>query len=211
MSKREKLKRPDGLQRPKTRIQQQQEVNVYTYKNLDALNKQMKAYSEVLGQIVQKVEIVSQLAQQMITTMVILNEKGLITNDEIAEKQRHLMLRVDEQLTGLEDKVEGGAEATEAGTAETSESNSQEGSKTVSSDTDSNDGKGGPESGEVQSEDTRTADGDGGLSGSELSDSESEGGDRPVDDPEINRKSSGSPGVPDSTGSGNSTPHISLD
>lgn len=204
MSKPKRSRRPDGLKIPKTRQQQQQEVNVYIYRRIDALNI-------VLGQLAQKMEIVSKLTQQMIVTLVILNEKGLVTNVEIAEKQRELMLPIEERITGLADKVSSRAGGTEEGATETVEGNSEEAGDADTTRSNGDKSTGVSESDEVQSKSTGTVKSDVGLQEPRLSDNKSEGGNRPLDDPKDNGKSISSSGVSKPTDSGHKAPFISLD
>ena len=211
MSNPKRSKRPDGSQRPKTRQQQQQEVNVYIYRRIDVMQKQLDAYGKVLGHMVQKMEMVSKLAQQMITTMVILNEKGLITNDEIAKKQAELMLPIDEQLAGLEDKVSGRASEVEGGSGKAVEGDAKETVNANATNSNSDTGAGASESGEVQSEEAGTVESDVGLQDSGLSDGESKGSNRTGDDREITEQSDVSPSIPAPIGTGDKAPYISLD
>ena len=190
--------------RPKTRTQQQQEVNVYVYRRLDVMEK-------LVSHMLQKMELVSTLTQQMITTMVILNEKGLVSNEEIRTKREHLMRPLDEQIAGLKNKVEGGVTGNEAGAEETDDSNIEE---TVDVDTTKSDGDIGTrisESGEVQSEEARTVDGDVRLQEAGLSDSESKRSNQSGNDREITKQSDVSTSLSEPTGAGNKTPHLSLD
>lgn len=199
-----KSKRPDGKQMPKTRQKQQQEVNVYMYRRLDELGK-------VLQHMVQKVEMVSQLSMQMITTMTILNEKGLVSNDEIAAKQRELMLPIEERIAGIKDKVEGGVGGDGGGAEETGGGDAE---KTVDANTTDSDGDTDPrvsESGEVQPENTGTAESDGGLQRSKLSDETGGGSDTVSENRESPDKSDVATSISEPADSGHKAPPLKLD
>ncbi|MCK5020575.1 MAG: hypothetical protein KAS32_26385 [Candidatus Peribacteraceae bacterium] len=190
--------------RPITKHQQQQRINVELFQHMDKLN------SLIQGMIA-KVEVMSGLAQQTIITLLILKEKGFITDAEIEERREQLMQPVGEGISSLGDKVSSGASETETGGEETVDSENEKTGDVGSTDTDGDASERVPESSEIQSEDIGTIEGDVGSTKLRLSDDQSEGGNRSSGDCEIKPKSSISSDVPESTDPSPKANNFSLD
>ena len=85
----------------------------------------------------QKVAAMSPIVQQMIVVMVLLEQKGVITNGEIIEKQRELMQPVKPGFHDLSSKVEGGAGDAGQGSGEAVEGQSKAAGETGPANPDS--------------------------------------------------------------------------
>lgn len=159
----------------------------------------------------QKVAAMSPIVQQMIVVMVLLEQKGIITNVEIAEKQQELMQPIEPGFHDLSSKIEGGSGEAGQGSSEAVEGKSQEAGEDGSANPDGDSNEGVSGGCEVQSERTRTVEGDVGSNKPRLSPNPSEGSDQSSEHLESDGKSDGSADVPGSTDSGIKTADVGKD
>lgn len=152
--------------------------------------------------LVRRIQAMSPIVQQMIVTMVLLNEKGVISNDEIAEKQRELMQPIKPGFHDLSDKIEGGSGDAEQESSKTGKGHNKDSRKDDTTGTNGNTDTGVSESGELQSENTGTVEGNSERSKLRLSPNPSEGSDQSGSDSQSDGKSNGSSDVSAGTDSG---------
>lgn len=159
----------------------------------------------------QKIAAMSPIVQQMIVVMVLLEQKGIVTNVEIIEKQRELMQPVKPGFHDLSSKIEGGNRDAGQGSSETEQGTSKKTGEAGSTNPDGDADAGVSDGREVQSKNTGTDEGGSRRQELRLSPNSSEGSDQSSEHSESDGKSDGRTNVSGTTDSGIKTVDLSKD
>ena len=173
--------------------------------------KRIENLERVIMEMAEQINAMSPIVQQMIVIMVLLQEKGLITDGEIANKQRELMQPAQPGFHDLTGKVEGRAGEVGPGSGEAVEGKSEAATEIGTADPDGEIDAGVLDRREVQPENAGSVEGNGGHQELRLSPNPSEGSDQSSSDSPSNGKPDGSADVPGTTDSGIKTADLGTD
>lgn len=186
------------MPKPKEQRKSKQGPQDLTVRMMMSIDTLERGYAD----LAQRIQAMSPIVQQMIVTMVLLNEKGVISDGEIAEKQRELMQPIKPGFHDLSDKIERGSGDAGQGSSETRKGPNKDSRKDDTTGTDGDTDPGVSESGKLQSKNTGTIKGDSERSKLRLSPNPSEGSNQSGSGSQSDRKPDGSRNVSAGTDSG---------